>query len=138
MQFSFRRAGDTVGWPRIYVIRFGGCFREVLARIDVPVLRGPYQRVFGALFGDKPRNALGDGGTAFNTKCSTLTKGWLHINDQQCPRVLSHDPILPCHTYAGHGGRVPCASVDEVPAGIDRKSTRVGRERRAGEGRAVG
>src|SRR5690625_5478128 len=119
MQFSFRRAGDTVGWPRIYVIRFGWCFHEVLARIDVPVLRRNYQRVFVPLFGDKTRNALGDGGTAFNTKCSTLTKGWLHINNQQCPRVLSHEPILPCHTCTEHGGRVPI-----VPVG-DRKSTRL-------------
>src|SRR5690625_7151183 len=103
MQFSFRRAGDTVGWPRIYVIRFGWCFHEVLARIDVPVLRGHYQRVFSALFGEKTGNALGEGGTSFITKYSNLPTGCLLLNHQHFqlfPRTAPHLSTLFSQTSA--------------------------------------
>ena len=78
VQLGFVCARDAMLWPGVHEV---GVVRKMLARVNMPILRGDNQIVFVAVLGDEIGNALGTGISALDSERAALAKTGLDVND---------------------------------------------------------
>ena len=80
MQLGLRRARHAVRGPRVHEI---GGLREVLARIDMPILRGDDQLILVAVRVHVGGHGLGDGVTARNGQGTAFAERGLNVDNDE-------------------------------------------------------